>query len=101
MFAVDLAKAELAMKNIKLEPKLSERTCEKCGAPMAEKFNKRGKFLGCSRYPECKNTMPMEGPRAKSESIPTDKVCEKCGAQGESSSDVETVQQLHHEISIG
>jgi len=79
VFAVDLAKAELAMKNIKLEPKLSERTCEKCGAPMAEKFNKRGKFLGCSRYPECKSTMPMDGPREKSESIPTDKSCEKCG----------------------
>jgi DNA topoisomerase-1 len=79
VFSVDLARAEKEMKNLKLEPKLSERTCEKCGAPMAEKFNKRGKFLGCSRYPECKNTMPMEGPREKSEAIPTDKVCEKCG----------------------
>ncbi len=79
VFAADLAKAEKDMKNLKLEPKLSERTCDKCGAPMAEKFNKRGKFLGCSRYPDCKNTMPMEGPRAKSESIPTDKTCEKCG----------------------
>ena len=79
VFSKDLAKAEKDMKNLKLEPKLSERTCEKCGAPMAEKFNKRGKFLGCSRYPECKNTMPMDGPRAKSESVPTDKVCEKCG----------------------
>ncbi|MFN0007595.1 MAG: type I DNA topoisomerase [Planctomycetota bacterium] len=78
VFAADLAKAEDAMKNIKLEPKLSERTCEKCGSPMAEKFNKRGKFLGCSKYPECKSTMPMDGPRPKSESIPTDKLCEKC-----------------------
>jgi DNA topoisomerase I len=79
VFAADLERAEKDMKNIKLEPKLSDRTCDKCGAPMAEKFNKRGKFLGCSRYPECKNTMPMEGPREKSEAIPTDKVCEKCG----------------------
>jgi len=79
VFSADLTRAEKEMKNLKLEPKLSERTCDKCGAPMAEKFNKRGKFLGCSRYPECKNTMPMDGPREKSESIPTDKVCEKCG----------------------
>jgi DNA topoisomerase-1 len=79
VFAADLARAEKDMKNIKLEPKLSDRTCDKCGAPMAEKYNKRGKFLGCSRYPDCKNTMPMEGPREKSEAIPTDKVCEKCG----------------------
>ena len=79
VFSADLARAEKDMKNLKLEPKLSERTCDKCGAPMAEKYNKRGKFLGCSRYPECKNTMPMEGPREKSEAIPTDKTCEKCG----------------------
>jgi DNA topoisomerase-1 len=79
VFSVDLEKAEKDMKNLKLEPKLSERTCDKCGAPMAEKFNKRGKFLGCSRYPECKNTMPTDGPREKSEVVPTDKVCEKCG----------------------
>lgn len=29
--------------------------CEKCGAPMAEKRGRFGKFLGCSAYPDCKN----------------------------------------------
>jgi DNA topoisomerase-1 len=53
-------------------------TCDKCGAPMAVLFNKRGKFLGCSKYPECRNTMPMEGPREKSAVVETDKKCEKC-----------------------
>ena len=51
VFAADLVKAETAMKNIKLEPQLSDRLCDKCGAPMAMLYNKRGKFLGCSRYP--------------------------------------------------
>jgi len=30
--------------------------CEKCGSPMVIKAGKRGEFLACSGYPECKNT---------------------------------------------
>ncbi len=77
-FMRDLEKAETGMKNVKNEPTLSDKTCDKCNAPMAVLFNKRGKFLGCSRYPECKNTMSLDGPRERPEAIPTDKVCEKC-----------------------
>jgi DNA topoisomerase-1 len=78
-FQVDLEKAEGAMRNLKTEPTLSELKCDKCGSPMAELFNKRGKFLGCSNYPECKNTMSVDGPRERSEVVETDYVCEKCG----------------------
>ena len=78
VFVADLEKAEVAMKNIKRNPELSDRVCDKCGAPMAMLYNKRGKFLGCSRYPECKNTMSLDGPREKSEVIETEHVCPKC-----------------------
>ena len=27
------------------------------------------RYIGCSNYPECKNTMPVDGPRPKSEVI--------------------------------
>ncbi len=37
-------------------------TCEKCGSPMLVKWNKFGRFLGCSAYPECKSTRSMDGP---------------------------------------
>jgi len=33
--------------------------CEKCGSPMVIKSGRYGKFLACSRYPECKNTRPL------------------------------------------
>jgi len=79
VFITDLEKADVEMKNLKKEPELSDRKCDKCGSPMAVLYNKRGKFLGCSKYPDCKNTMPMDGPRPKSEVVETDKVCEKCG----------------------
>jgi len=78
VFAADLDKAEGAMKNIKLNPELTDRMCEKCGSPMAVLYNKRGKFLGCSNYPDCKNTMPVDGPREKTETIETDYKCPKC-----------------------
>lgn len=35
-------------------------TCDICGAPMVIRVSKKhGRFLGCSRYPECKNTKPL------------------------------------------
>jgi len=37
----------------------TEEKCEKCGSPMVIKSGKFGKFLACSRYPECKNTKPI------------------------------------------
>ncbi|MGQ9819505.1 MAG: type I DNA topoisomerase [Candidatus Kapaibacteriales bacterium] len=35
-------------------------TCDLCGAPMVIRVSiKHGRFLGCSRYPECTNTKPL------------------------------------------
>jgi DNA topoisomerase-1 len=36
-----------------------EEKCQKCGSPMVIKSGRYGKFLACSRYPECKNTKPL------------------------------------------
>ncbi len=80
LFMQDLGRAETAMKSLKTNPELSEVKCDKCGAPMAVLYNKRGKFLGCSRYPECKNTQPVDGKREKSEVIETEHKCPKCGS---------------------
>jgi DNA topoisomerase-1 len=77
-FMGDLGRAEINMKDMKKQPMLSDKLCDKCGAPMAILFNKRGKFLGCSRYPECKNAMGVDGPREQSEVLATDYKCPKC-----------------------
>ena len=34
----------------------TDEVCEKCGAPMAVKRGRFGKFLACTKYPECKTT---------------------------------------------
>jgi len=78
VFVKDLEKAETGMKSLKANPELSDQECEKCGSPMAVLYNKRGKFLGCSKYPDCKNTRPVDGAREKAEVVETDYKCPKC-----------------------
>jgi len=34
-------------------------TCGQCGSPLVIKYSRFGKFLACSRYPECKSTKPI------------------------------------------
>ena len=45
---------------------------------MVVKFSKTGSFLGCSRYPECKATRPMDG-SARPAAVETEHKCPKCG----------------------
>ncbi len=53
------------------EPEKTDLKCKTCSAGMVYKRGKYGKFLGCSRYPDCSFTMP----------IPTNVKCPKpeCG----------------------
>ncbi len=55
-------------------------TCDKCGRPMVVRFKGKDAFLGCSGYPECKNSRPIGGVREKKPVIETDIKCDKCGA---------------------
>jgi DNA topoisomerase-1 len=57
-FAETVAQAEKAMPEQKVEPEEAGIDCPKCGAPMLIKWGKYGKFLGCSRFPDCRETMP-------------------------------------------
>ena len=36
-------------------------TCDKCSSPMLVRWNRYGRFLGCSAYPECKSTRSLDG----------------------------------------
>lgn len=56
---------------------VSDKICPDCGKPMVIKSNKRGAFLGCSGYPDCKKTLPISGERE--EDKVSDKVCPNCG----------------------
>jgi DNA topoisomerase-1 len=47
---------DFAQKHIKKEPILTEEICSVCGRPMVVKWGRRGKFLSCSGFPECKSS---------------------------------------------
>ncbi len=36
-------------------------TCDLCQSPMQVRWNRFGRFLGCSAYPDCKGTRPLDG----------------------------------------
>ena len=40
-------------------PEPTDYECPKCGAPMLKRWGRNGWFLGCSRFPKCRSTMPM------------------------------------------
>ncbi len=77
-------KLEEAMKKLKhakavTQPAPDEYRCGECGAPTVYRFGKNGRFLSCSRYPECRWASPIdrEGrPRPVEE---TNVACPKCG----------------------
>ena len=58
-----------------MNSKLTDRLCEKCGAPMIINSGKYGNYFACSNYPTCKNIVSANEKVA----IPTDRICEKCG----------------------
>ncbi len=51
--------------------------CDLCGSPMVIKWSRRGRFLACSRYPECKNTKPIDAHDDNNK--PTGDKCPECG----------------------
>ena len=55
-FAQTLEKAEQGIEKVKIEDEVSDEKCELCGAPMVYKMGRYGKFLACSRFPECRGT---------------------------------------------
>jgi DNA topoisomerase-1 len=57
----------------------SDETCPECGAKMVIRWGRFGKFLACSRYPECKGSRPLEGEREVQ--VVADEVCPECSSE--------------------
>ncbi len=78
-----LGVAEREMRDVKREMQPTDIVCELCGQPMVIRWGRRGEFLACTGYPECKNTKDFtrgpDGrivPAAAPEAAAT---CDKCG----------------------
>ena len=62
--------------------KVAEEGAEACRAPMVILFNRFGPYLGCSRYPDCKNAKNLSGVKT-SQGEATDFTCNKKNDKGE------------------
>ncbi len=85
-FALDLARAEKEMRDVKGDGEPTAIACEKCeDGKMAVRWGRNGEFLACSNYPECKSTRNFSRDDTgeivvqEKESVLTDETCEKCG----------------------
>jgi DNA topoisomerase-1 len=84
-FREALSRANSEMKSIRAIHLPTSEACEKCGKPMVIKWGRYGKFMACSGYPSCKNTIKLkedeQGPGRPAASESSGEVCEKCGAE--------------------
>ena len=81
-FEKDLKNAAKKMRNVKKEGEPSDEVCDKCGAPMVFRWGRNGRFLACSKYPDCKNTQNVNGnggANGQADAKPLDIACVKCG----------------------
>ncbi len=82
-FSKDLDRAGVEMRNVKAEERPTDVKCDQCGDTMVIKWGRRGEFLACRRYPECKGTKNFtrdeQGEIVVAKQETTDEVCDKCG----------------------
>ncbi|HEY9166505.1 MAG TPA: type I DNA topoisomerase [Candidatus Kryptonia bacterium] len=76
-FDIAVKKVEGKIEEIKSTVDGQQVACDLCGAPMVIKWSRRGRFLACSRYPECKNTKPIDA--HDDNNRPTGAKCPECG----------------------
>ncbi len=55
-FALQIARADQQIEKVELESAQVGRDCPECGAPLMIRWGRYGKFIGCSRFPECRYT---------------------------------------------
>ncbi len=82
-FEKDLERAKVEMRDVKREERPTDLKCEKCGQPMIIKWGRRGEFLACSGYPDCRNTTNFtrdeDGTIRPVEPEISDQTCDLCG----------------------
>lgn len=76
-FKENLEKAEV-MKHAKAETQPSDYTCPECKAPMVYRFGKNGRFLSCSKYPDCKFASPCDKEGKMIEETVSQHKCPNC-----------------------
>ncbi|MDP3955613.1 MAG: type I DNA topoisomerase [bacterium] len=71
-FNTKLTSVSKVAERVTVEAEVTDENCPECGAPLVIRIGRFGKFLSCSKFPECKFTKPyLKDAGFK---------CQKCGA---------------------
>ncbi|MFA6446170.1 MAG: type I DNA topoisomerase, partial [Candidatus Paceibacterota bacterium] len=76
-FTKDVKAKEKTAKITNLGEADAKHVCPKCASPMIIKLSRNGKFLSCSRYPDCDGALMLDGTE-----LPKDKVIGKDPVSG-------------------
>jgi DNA topoisomerase I len=57
-FAAQVKAAEAEMPQVNTGPELVGRDCPDCGNSLVIRWGRYGKFIGCSKFPECRHVEP-------------------------------------------
>jgi DNA topoisomerase I len=71
----------VATEQAKKQIEETSEKCPECGAPMVIRWGRRGRFLACTRFPECRGTASLEGEEAIEAPQETDEECPECSAK--------------------
>lgn len=69
---IEVKEKELSKKELTEEK--SDYICDKCGRPMVIKTGRFGKFVACTGYPDCKNTMNINPDGTTTEKAPEEPI---------------------------
>lgn len=58
-----------------------DEACPKCGKQLSIRLGKRGRFIGCSGYPECDYTRNLSEDQNTEPTVIEDRACPDCGSQ--------------------
>ncbi|HEX9824272.1 MAG TPA: type I DNA topoisomerase [Actinomycetota bacterium] len=80
-FERDLEKAEQELTRADITSEGTGQKCPTCGeGEVVEKLGRYGKFLSCSRYPDCKYTAQLDGSQRPEPKL-LEETCPECGKQ--------------------
>jgi DNA topoisomerase-1 len=68
------------VKRSDVTQEVMDENCPKCGKPLSTRLGKRGRFVGCTAYPDCDYTRTMEGEEhsASEPEVVPDRTCPAC-----------------------
>jgi DNA topoisomerase I len=78
-----LKQKEEEVKKSEVTTEQTDRVCPECGKQLVIKLGRRGKFLACSGFPECRHTEPLPSDGTEGEApepVVSEEKCDKCGA---------------------